>query len=198
MANEVSRTPLLPRTPGQATLQNLLWWAGDLTKQLFTYLGDLARRANATLPKDGSEAMTGALDMGGFAITNVGAVGLEGTFTPIVSGITLAGAGTYTQQIGNYIRIGNLVFVWGIVSWSAHTGTGNARLGGLPITVANIANPGFMPVFPINYTFTGYPVLSFGANTLTADLLEATSGAFAPVALDTVAGLSFHGFYKAA
>jgi hypothetical protein len=64
----------------------------------------------------------------------------EGTWTPIIIGSTTAGTGTYTLQSGNYTRIGNLVFLSGRVTWTAHTGTGNMLLGTLPFTSRNISN----------------------------------------------------------
>lgn len=58
----------------------------------------------------------------------------ETTFTPVLAGTTVAGAGTYTTQGGFYTKIGNRV--WGEIdlNWSAHTGTGNMIITGLPFT----------------------------------------------------------------
>jgi len=61
----------------------------------------------------------------------------EGTFTPVVQGFTTAGTGTYTNQIGRFTRIGNRVFVNIDVRWTAHTGTGEPVVTGLPYTPAN-------------------------------------------------------------
>jgi hypothetical protein len=61
----------------------------------------------------------------------------EGTFTPTLFGATAAGTTTYTIQDGSYTRIGNRVFGNGRVIWSNATGTGSARIGGLPFTVAS-------------------------------------------------------------
>jgi len=63
----------------------------------------------------------------------------EGTWTPVISGSTVAGAGTYTVQNGRYTRIANLVFLSGSVTWTAHTGTGNMLLTNLPFTSRNVA-----------------------------------------------------------
>ena len=54
-----------------------------------------------------------------------------GTFTPIIEG-TVAGACTYSLQIGRYRRVGNLVTIWARVAWTGHTGTGRMDLKGLP------------------------------------------------------------------
>ena len=59
---------------------------------------------------------------------------LEGTFTPTAIGTTAAGTGTYGYNVGRYTRIGNRVFFELSIFWSAHTGTGNVRLTGLPFT----------------------------------------------------------------
>ncbi len=58
----------------------------------------------------------------------------EGTFTPTVIGTTTAGVGTYSTQIGKYTKVGRQVTVLINCTWSAHTGTGNLRLAGLPVT----------------------------------------------------------------
>ena len=59
----------------------------------------------------------------------------EGTFTPVVQGSTVLGVGVYSVQIGRYTKIGRLVTVEIYIGWTAHTGTGNLRIGGLPFTV---------------------------------------------------------------
>lgn len=55
-----------------------------------------------------------------------------GTFVPTVVGSSSAGVGTYTNQEGFYTIIGNRIFYQLRVTWSATTGTGNLRIGGLP------------------------------------------------------------------
>ena len=56
----------------------------------------------------------------------------EGTWTPVIVGTTTSGTGTYQQQLGKYTKIGNVVRVHFSVQWSAHTGTGNTAITGLP------------------------------------------------------------------
>jgi len=58
----------------------------------------------------------------------------EGTFTPTIVGGTIAGVGVYAVQKGNYTKVGNLVFFNIYVGTSAHTGTGDMLIGGLPFT----------------------------------------------------------------
>lgn len=58
----------------------------------------------------------------------------EGNFTPTIVGTTTAGSGTYNAQLGRYTRIGRVVTFQLYVDWSAHTGTGNMEIEGLPFT----------------------------------------------------------------
>ena len=63
----------------------------------------------------------------------------EGTFTPTIIGLTTAGTGTYGANNGKYTKIGNVVTFSVDMNWSAHTGTGNMAIAGLPFAAANIA-----------------------------------------------------------
>jgi hypothetical protein len=59
----------------------------------------------------------------------------EGTFTPTIIGTSAAGTGTYTTQLGNYTKVGRIVTCDISLVWTAHTGTGNIDIGGLPFSV---------------------------------------------------------------
>ena len=56
------------------------------------------------------------------------------TFTPVLIGTTGAGTGTYTTQVGKYEQIGSRVMGEIELVWTAHTGTGNMQITGLPKT----------------------------------------------------------------
>ena len=58
----------------------------------------------------------------------------EGTYVPRLEGVASAGTATYSQQVGRYTKVGNLVTIVGYLSWSSHTGTGNMIMRGLPYT----------------------------------------------------------------
>ena len=60
----------------------------------------------------------------------------EGTWTPTVQGTSTAGAATYTTRVGRYTKIGNTVNVMCSLGWSAHTGSGDTVVAGLPFTSA--------------------------------------------------------------
>jgi hypothetical protein len=61
----------------------------------------------------------------------------QGTFTPVIEGATTAGTGTYNAQLATYTKVGRKVTVSVNLAWTAHTGTGEIRLSGLPFTSAN-------------------------------------------------------------
>jgi hypothetical protein len=51
----------------------------------------------------------------------------------IVGGST-SGTGTYSSKSFRYLKVGALVTVYGYIGWTAHTGTGDLQLSGLPFT----------------------------------------------------------------
>jgi hypothetical protein len=61
----------------------------------------------------------------------------EGTFTPTLVGATTSGTGTYSNQSGFYTKIGDVVMFALYLNWSAHTGTGQMRIEGLPFSSSN-------------------------------------------------------------
>ena len=122
----------------------------------------------------------------------------EGTFTPTVVGVTTAGAGTYSVQSGQYVRVGNKVKFTINLAWSAHTGTGIMRVSGLPFTSASIA--AFSAQFNGLTVGAGKqlnPRLQAAASTqisLFAD--DVAGGASAELAIDaSVTGLTISGEY---
>lgn len=53
-------------------------------------------------------------------------------WTPVVYGATTAGTGTYTSQAGYYWEKDGFIEFILVVIWTAHTGTGNMMISGLP------------------------------------------------------------------
>jgi hypothetical protein len=109
----------------------------------------------------------------------------EGTFTPTIVGSTTAGAGTYGSRQGRYTKIGNRVFFEFVVAWTAHTGTGNINIDGLPFTVAS-------QIYPTAYvhcsglTFTGQLTAQLTVSSTTLALLGLlTNAAAGGIAIDT-------------
>jgi len=123
----------------------------------------------------------------------------EGTFTPVVEGTTTAGVGTYVSQVGRFTRIGNRVLFDIQVEWTAHTGTGNIRIAGLPFTsVAGIRS--ISPVEAGNLTIpAGSTILgriSPGTNFLSLNTVPSGGGPLSAVAMDTAANVYISGAYS--
>lgn len=76
------------------------------------------------------------------------------SFTPVITGSTAAGAGTYSVQNGVFSRNKNMVSFIIQLTWSAHTGTGFLQIDGLPY-LAYGGIPQSLNVIASNITFTG-------------------------------------------
>jgi hypothetical protein len=98
-----------------------------------------------------------------------------GTFTPTLVGGSVAGTTTYSSQTGNYLRVGNLVFIWASMVISAATGTGAATFGAFPFTPRSAGVP-FIGNFYITSAWA-WPVAS------TQLLLDIQSGVNAAIVL---------------
>jgi len=121
----------------------------------------------------------------------------EGTFTPTIVGSTTAGTGTYTGQLGTYTKIGNVVYFYVFVGWSAHTGTGDLQVGALPFTAKNTSNQS--PVVNLtasSLTFSNQAYATVFLNTTLIGIRSFSSNAAtAAVAMDTAATVIVSGFY---
>lgn len=67
----------------------------------------------------------------------------EGTFTPTLVGTTTDPTVTYSLQRGLYTKVGRIVTVTVLISWTAFSGgSGNVALGNLPFTVEGSVGAG--------------------------------------------------------
>ncbi len=114
-----------------------------------------------------------------------------------ISGTSTAGAGTYSVHTGYYTRVGRLCFVVMELTWSAHTGTGNILIEGLPFNALNTPRDVLLEVAASNLTFGGaYLAAYLIANTKTMALKTIASGAAAAaVPMDTTGTLNISGCY---
>lgn len=121
----------------------------------------------------------------------------RGTFTPVVKGSTSDGVGTYVTQFGTYQRKGKYVMFRLFVDWSAHTGTGDLLVDGLPFT-SDATRTACISVMPYRLTFSGQVGALVNTASTQIAVLEFASGGSAPsgVAIDTDAGLSIAGVYE--
>jgi len=116
----------------------------------------------------------------------------EGTFTPTVGGSTTAGVGVYTTQTGRYTKVGRLVTVEIYIGWSAHTGTGNLRILGLPFTVNatnySAATIGIINNIALSASNTAYAFNEINSTFINIVQSPVGGGSFTDVPMD-VAGL---------
>lgn len=63
----------------------------------------------------------------------------SGTYTPVITGSTLAGVGVYTTAKASYVKVGPMVTVTGRISYTGHTGLGTMQIS-LPFPAE--INPG--------------------------------------------------------
>jgi len=86
----------------------------------------------------------------------------EGTWTPVLSKSTTAPSVTYNTQNGTYTKVGRMIYVSGLLSWTAISGgTGDFRITGLPFTILSSAG-----AYP-QLVSTDYNGVTFGANDTT-------------------------------
>ena len=122
----------------------------------------------------------------------------EGGFTPAVKGVVSSGSGTYTTQIGQYTKIGNLVAFAIELDWSAHTGSGAMRVTNLPF---NFWSFYYAPILVVSDSLTvgsnkilkakGIP----GTDEINLYASSITTTSLSTVAMDTSASLSIFGTY---
>lgn len=127
----------------------------------------------------------------------------SGTFTPIVSGSSTAGNGTYTIQVGSWQKFVNVVWVYARVVWTNHDGTGNMLLDNLPFNSSSVSNyTQFLPFSTDVATATPFtnPVvwgeLNLGTANLTPVSYDKTTGGVVAQALTTTGELIFRGSYE--
>jgi hypothetical protein len=116
----------------------------------------------------------------------------RGTFTPVVAGTTSAGVGTYTVQWGRYTQEGKRVTAEMFLTWTAHTGTGNISVTGLPVA----ADSAFLTFHQGPVVFSGGPYTGPGltcylngtGNNITVAQVS-TAGALSFVALPAAGSL---------
>lgn len=125
----------------------------------------------------------------------------NGTWTPSVGGSTTPGTGTYTTRTGYYHRIGGMVFVDAVITWTAIAGgAGSMQVQSLPFTVRNLTNYQPMTIPNVQNINGGggfnYFALRFNANTTNASLLSVrNNNTNVAIALDTAGTIVFSGMY---
>ena len=107
----------------------------------------------------------------------------EGTFTPVLGAHSSDGTHSYTTQVGNYTKVGNVVHIWLklVINTLNTSGTisGNLEIKGLPFTSANTTGQLYMGTFlPSGLAVSGTgPVTMMGINGTTVSMAEANDNA---------------------
>ena len=124
----------------------------------------------------------------------------EGAFTPTVIGSVTAGTGTYSANNGFYTKVGDRVTFTIVINMSAHTGSGNMRLAGLPFTSSAVTNDiSYVTIAASSLTFTGQLTAQVSGNSTEIALLSmVTAMSLAAVVLDTSCDLRLTGVYRSA
>jgi len=119
--------------------------------------------------------------------------------TIAVAGTSSAGSATYTSRVADVTKIGNRVFVTAILAWSAHTGTGNLKVTGLPYAAKAGVGRTVFSIGADNLTYAGELVgyLENGATEFTIGG-QATGAALSSIAMDTAATLYINFSYLSA
>lgn len=163
-----------------------------------------------TIDSTGKATFTGVVDISGaaagqivFPATQNPSAGAntfddyeEGSFTPVIKGTGVVGAGTYTSQLGSYTKLGNTVTYAMLVTWTAHTGTVNEIIDGLPFT-ANAAMTFPVTLYLNNHVFAATFFEGYVNAATTQIILNtiATGAGEAALALDGAATIRACGFY---
>lgn len=123
----------------------------------------------------------------------------EGTWTPTYAGTNTAGTATYTHREADYQRIGNTCYVTVWLNWTGGTGTGNARITGLPFTSHPVNYSALAVGWSINYSGASGTILRnyINVNTTNIELYRENVGGGGAGAYpyDASANILFSGKY---
>ena len=124
----------------------------------------------------------------------------QGTFTPSIIGTTAAGIGTYGNRTGRYTRIGNRVLFNLRMTWTAHTGTGNMNVDGLPFTILNASDLGGVSIYADAITLTAANIITArlenGSTQIVLRQTPTGTIALAAIPIDTAGTLAISGQYE--
>ena len=124
----------------------------------------------------------------------------EGSWTPVVTGSTSAGTGTYGNQIGLYTKVGRVVHFQCWLQVSAHTGTGVTLINGLPFTsnasdAKGTANLNYFANLTISASNTAGLQVKNGNTYLILKEFPVGGGVAGDVAIDPNMQINFSGSY---
>lgn len=125
----------------------------------------------------------------------------EGTFTPTIAGMATAGGAAYAVASGSYTKVGRAVSFQVYLAWSAHTGTGNMRVAGLPFASSSAASTytsfavGHVENIALTAGNTLIALLDPGTSASTLRQTPTGGGASALVPIDVAGEIMISGTY---
>ena len=110
-------------------------------------------------------------------------------FVPAIAGTTAAGAGTYSQRDGWFKRAGEYIEGEFTLTWSAHTGTGNIQISGLPMAAA-YSTPALLYIDGVAHTAGNMVQAIIGNGGTTITLTQVGAGAAVAIPMTTSGRIS--------
>jgi hypothetical protein len=101
----------------------------------------------------------------------------------------------YSDQTGQYTKIGRTVFLNLLLEWSAHTGTGNMSITGLPFTNSSAssaysaASIGFFNIISLTAANVPFAHITPGSAVITLRQMPSGGGANAVIPMDASGGM---------
>jgi hypothetical protein len=169
-----------------------LWVRKDTSYQSF-YVTEIGRHDlndSVDVAYNPNAAWQSATPSGAVNITSDWAGGWI-AFTPYIYGTTVSGVGTYATQVGYYRYYNGFMEFALTLAWTAHTGTGNMRVGGFPKSSASIANTSIIVGYA-DYTVTLEHTALFSASSDYIILYDNGTA----VSMDTAASVYLSGRVK--
>lgn len=103
--------------------------------------------------------LSGGIFLGGTTVANKLDDVETGTWTPTLEGETTAGSTTYSNRVGYYTKIGDIVHCHCMITNTNHTGAGNLLIKGLPFSSNNEATGTFQANqhdFSFSFIYAGF------------------------------------------
>lgn len=125
----------------------------------------------------------------------------EGSFEPSVAGTSTAGSGTYNSRSGRYVKVGQMVYAEGWINMTAHSGSGNLKITGLPyasFSSSTAIRPVPFYVSTLTVTSGAYVIGRINNSSTEILLYEVLAGSASAIPLDTNFVAAFSATYYAA
>jgi hypothetical protein len=117
------------------------------------------------------------------------------TVLPTIVGSTAAGAGTYTLNTLRYVKWGKCIDFDIYLLWTAHTGTGNMFIEGLPVAASGAGSPLYVAVSNLVLTNPIYAYVNNNENTISLVTATLAGGVETALPIDAAGQIRVSGRY---